>query len=330
MLELWPAYLAILIGFIGLIWSADEFVAGAAALAKNFGVSPLIIGLTIVSLGTSAPEIVVSINASLEGSGELAVGNALGSNLANIGLVLAITALVAPLPIQKHLIKQEIPFLLLITALAGWFLFDARLEAWEGGVLVAMLLPLLTLMILSKRNHPSPEEEDTDIDEMSNPRAVFWFVIGLVVLIASSKALVWGAQEVALGFGVSPMIVGLTVVAVGTSLPELAASVASAVKGHHDIALGNIIGSNIFNILAVLSLPGLFGLAPMDSAVFYRDYLAMAGITAFLALAIIIDYFLKNQAGETNNHPGAVARLGRVIGVLLLAGYIAYYWLLFA
>lgn len=322
---LWLASAAILAGFAGLIWSADRFVGGSAAIAKNFGLSPMIIGLTIVALGTSAPEIVVSINASLEQAGELAIGNALGSNLANIGLVLAITALISPLPIQKHLLTREMPVLLLVTAIAGWFLFDATLTAVEGGILLALILPLLGLMILKQRHDPDTPDDDSEIPDMSTAIAFFWFAIGLTLLILSSKSLVWGAQEVALSFGISPLIVGLTVVAVGTSLPELAATIASALKGHHDIAIGNIIGSNIFNLLAVMSIPGLFSLPAMDAAVFWRDYISMAGITVFVALAIAIDYLLRNRITKTGH-----ARLGRRIGSLLLLGYAAYYYLLFA
>ena len=329
---LWLATAAILAGFAGLIWSADRFVGGSAAIAKNFGLSPLVIGLTIVALGTSAPEMVVSINASLEGLGELAIGNALGSNLANIGMVLAITALISPLPIQKHLLTREIPVMLLVTAVAGWFLFDATLSAIEGGILLGLLLPLMGLMILNQRNHPESAEDNMDIPDMTTVLALVWFIVGLTLLIISSKALVWGAQVVALSFGVSPLIIGLTVIAIGTSLPELAATITSALKGHHDMALGNIIGSNIFNILAVMSLPGLFGLPTMDEVVFWRDYLSMAGITLLLVFAIAVDYFFRARATDPNtdttNH--GVARLGRRIGCLLLLTYGAYYYLLFA
>lgn len=326
MSELWLAWIAILVGFGGLIWSADRFVGGSAAIASNFGVSRLIIGLTIVSLGTSAPEIVVSISAALSGSGELAVGNALGSNLANIGLVLAITALIAPMPIQKHLLTQEIPILLLVTAAAGAVLYDSAISPLEGYLLLAGLIPLLYIMTRSKKGHP---EELVDTDEIPNMKtgiALFWFVVGLGVLIACSDLLVWGAQIVATDFGVSPLIIGLTVVAIGTSLPELAASVMSALKGHHDMALGNIIGSNIFNILAVMSLPGIIHPPVMDASVFSRDFMAMGGITLLLAAAIIIDYKVRNR------HPGSqgTAYLGRRIGCLLLAGYLFYFYLLFS
>lgn len=320
--ELLLATLAIIGGFIGLVWSADRFVAGAASLANNFGISKLVIGLTIVSMGTSAPEILVSVNASLSDAGDLAIGNALGSNLANIGLVLAITALIAPLPIQRHLLTQETPILLGVTALAGIFLWDAHLARWEGLTLALMLIPLFYFLIKVKSAHPSEEEEDPEIPDMTKAMAIVWFIGGLALLVVSSDWLVWGAKSVATHFGVSPLIIGLTVVAVGTSLPELAASVMSALKGHSDIALGNIVGSNIFNLLAVMSLPGIINPLTLESAVFARDYLAMGGMTAFLCLALFVDYRLRRRNGATVGH------LGRRIATLLLLSYFAYYVIL--
>lgn len=323
--DIWLAWTAILAGFVGLIWSADRFVGGSAVIAKNFGVSKLVIGLTIVSLGTSAPEIVVSISSSFKAAGDLAVGNALGSNLANIGLVLGATALVAPMPIQRHLLTQEIPFLLLVTASAGIILFDGTITFWEGISLITGLILILIWVIKYKKQKPSPEDEDTEIPALTTPKAVFWFVTGLAVLILSSETLVWGAKLIATDFGVSPLIIGLTVIAVGTSLPELAASVMSALKGHHEMALGNIIGSNIFNIMAVMAIPGIIGLPEMSSVVFSRDFLSMAAITVILSAAIALDYFLRNRGKESSD-----GRLGKRIGCLLLGCYIAYYFLLFS
>lgn len=310
---LWLAWTFIIVGIAGLVWSADRFVAGSAALAQSLGVSKIVIGLTIVSLGTSAPEILVSINAALAGNGELAIGNALGSNIANMGLVLGITALIAAIPIQNHLRREEVPVLLFVTLLAGIFLFDGTLRVWEGLILAGLIVPLLYLMYRVKGAHPG-ELEPEDIPDLGTVPALLWFVVGLVVLVASANILVRGAEDIALHFGVSPLIVGLTVVAVGTSLPELAASVASALKGHHDIALGNIIGSNIFNLLAVMSIPGIIGLASMEEAVFYRDYLVMAGIT--LLMCGVIAFSRRGY-------------LGKLIGAVLLLSYIAYYLILF-
>ncbi|UZJ44823.1 calcium/sodium antiporter [Marinimicrobium sp. C6131] len=317
--------IALLAGFAGLIWSADRFVEGSAALAHRLGVSKLVIGLTIVAFGTSAPEIMVSLSASVRDAGELAVGNALGSNLANMGLVLAITALLVALPIQPHLLTRELPALLLTTLLAGFTLYDGQLTRLEGLLLVAALVVVLAALALTRRAHP--EEVDSDIPECTPVAAALWFLIGLVTLVISAELLVWGARNLALAAGVSPLVVGLTVVAVGTSLPELAASVGSALKGHQDMALGNIIGSNLFNLLAVMALPGLIQEPVMDRLVFHRDYLAMAAMTLALAIAIGVDYRMRRNAhtgpGEARGH------LGRLIGTVLLGTYIGYYlWLL--
>lgn len=319
MSEVWLAALAAVAGFAGLVWSADRFVAGSAALALRLGLSKLVIGLTIVSLGTSAPEIMVAISAGLKGTGELAVGNALGSNLANIGLVLGVTALVAPLPAQRHLIGQEIPLLLLVTALAGFMLRDARLTLTESLTLLGLLAPLLWLTVRYKKRHHGEEEEDVEVRDYTGLRAATWFLVGLATLLISSEILVWGARHLATAAGVSPLVIGLTVVAVGTSLPELAASIASALRGHYDLALGNIIGSNAFNILAVMSVPGIIHTVEMEDAVFSRDYLSMLALTLLLVAAISANLWRRPTG----------ARLGRRLGALLLACYGAYYWLLF-
>jgi len=318
------AALFILLGFIGLVWSADRFVDGAAAMARNYGMSPLMIGLTIVSLGTSAPEIIVSISAALSGSGDIAIGNALGSNLANVGLVLGITALISPTPIGSALLKREIPILLLVTLTAGAVLYDLHLALIDSIILLVGLVAFLGIMIYRKSHHIDADDdtEDPELQDLSPRAAWMWFLIGLVTLIGSSQLLINGSQTVALELGVSELIIGLTVIAVGTSLPELAASAMSAIRGHHDIALGNIIGSNIFNILAVMSMPGLFTTLDLEAAVFSRDYLAMLGITLALIAIIVIDRSLLKDKSET-------AKIGRLAGVSLLAMYGGYYYLLF-
>ena len=309
-------WLAILAGFIGLVWSADRFVEGSATIAANLGISKLVIGLTVVAFGTSAPEVLVSISSSIKGSGELAVGNALGSNLANIGLVLGITALIVPLPIKGHILKQEFLIMLAVMAIAGWFLWNTYLSFWEGLTLIVLLAPLMCWVTYSKKQHP---EEIEEVETLGIQAGIFWFLIGLTALIASAEVLVWGAQELALSLGVSPLIIGLTIVAVGTSLPELAASIASALKGHHDIALGNIIGSNMFNLLLVMGIAPVIQPITMEKEVFSRDFLAMSGITFVLGSAMLISYLRNN-----NQH----ARLGRLAGAILLLLYISYYGLL--
>lgn len=321
---MWLAIGAILLGFILLVWSADRFVDGAAAVASNLGMSAMMIGLTIVALGTSAPEIFVSANAALNNASELAVGNAIGSNLANVGMVLGITALVAPIPIAKALLKREVPFVLAVTALGAYCIYDLDIDRTDGAMLLGMLVLFFAVLIYSKSHPAHPEEEagedDEPLPQMSNAKAWLSLLAGLVVLIASSDMLVWGAKEIATSMGVSELVIGLTIVAVGTSLPELAASVASALRGHHDIALGNILGSNMLNILAVMSTAALITPTTLEAPVLERDYLSMAGITLVLAL------MLYSYVGLYKKR---IPKLGRLSGLVLLALYAGYYGWLF-
>ena len=321
--ELLPAYMAIIAGLIGLVWGADRFVIGAASAAKNFGISPMVIGLTIVSIGTSAPEIIVSINAALEGSGALAVGNALGSNLANIGLVLGVTALIAPLPAQRHLVFQEGPVLLFITALVGYCLYDQSLGRTESLVMLALIPLLLWVTVKYKVQHPDAEElaEVENIATTSNAAAATWFLIGLLVMLLSSKILVWGAITTAAEMGISELVIGLTVVAIGTSLPELAASVTSALRGHHDIAIGNVFGSNLFNFLAVMPIAGVISPLQLDNAVFYRDYLAVTALTLLLLGSIALHYFRQRKREDKE----ATVHLSRKFGSIMLLLYVLYF-----
>lgn len=313
-----PAIGALIVGLVILVWSADRFVLGAAATARIMGISPLVIGLTIVSLGTSAPEIFVSIMAAFDGSGGLAVGNAIGSNIANIGLVLGVTALVAAIPIQKKLVKKEIPLLLLVTIIAGLVLADLTLDIVDAIILAITLI--VAIYLLFQQTSDSGEavidkDEQEAIESMPTKSAIFWLIIGLSALVLSSKMLVWGATEIAHFYEISDLIIGLTIVAIGTSLPELAASVTSAIRGHHDIAIGNIIGSNIFNLLAVLPIPGLIAPLVIDSSVLERDYLMMLGLTISLIVIIALSY-----------RRGAIPRF---TGFILLVSYAAYMGLLY-
>lgn len=315
---------AILIGFIILVWSADLFVAGAAAIAENMGMSPILIGLTIVSMGTSAPEILVSINATLAGTGELAIGNAIGSNIANVGLVLGITVLIAPLPVHPNRLKREVPTLLAVTLGCGLLLLDGQLDWIDGLLMLTALTFILFEMIRSQSRDPNASAE-ANIEELPHmPSQPAWisFLIGLALLVASSKILVWGASTIALELGVSPLVIGLTVIAVGTSLPELAASLASAMRGHAEIALGNILGSNLFNLLGVMSLPGIFMTLPLDREVLTRDYASMLGITVLLAVSLYASLLRRRVSGGQ-------AYIGRFMGVLLLGIYALYYYWLF-
>ncbi|MDA9664311.1 calcium/sodium antiporter [bacterium] len=315
--------LALLAGVLGLLWGADRFVEGSAGAARNFGISPMIIGLTVVSVGTSAPEVIVSINAALKDAGQLAVGNALGSNLANIGLVLGITALVAPLPVQKHLLREEGPVLLLITALAGLCLYDGWLHRGESIALALLVIPLLMLVVKYKGNNTNVDAtgETEEIPKFSMGTAIWWFLAGLVVLLVSAEITVWGAKSIALELGVSELIVGLTVVAIGTSLPELAASVMSALRGHHDIAIGNIFGSNLFNLMLVMASAGAIAPMALTPEVFTRDFAVMALMTIMMVAMIA----LALRQATKNNAP---ARLTRSVGLMFLVTYGFYYVLL--
>jgi cation:H+ antiporter len=315
----------ILVGFIVLIWSADLFVAGAASIAKNMGMSPIIIGLTIVSVGTSAPEILVAITASMSGSGELAIGNAIGSNIANIALVLGITVLVAPLMVQERCMKSEVFMLLVATLCVGLLIMDGELSTTDGWLMVAMLVLIIALLVKQQFNDPGLLEKVGDEpDNLLLPgRAWMSFLLGLALLIVSSKLLVWGAVHTALELGVSQLVIGLTIVAVGTSLPELAATIASAMRGHTEIALGNIIGSNLFNLLAVMAIPGIVATHTLEPAAISRDYLSMTLLTVFLAVAIFISRM------RSKSSPGH-AYLGRILGTLLVSSYALYYYSLYS
>lgn len=318
MSSLLPATLAMLAGFAGLVWGADRFIAGAAGGAKNLGISPIVIGLTIVAIGTSAPEIIVAGSAALQGSGELAIGNALGSNLANIGLVLGVTALVTPLPAQQHLVRQEGPVLLLVTALAGWCLYDVYLGRIESALMVALIPILLWVTIKFKKQHPDPEELALieDITRIRTMTAVLWFLLGLGTMLVASKLLVWGGKTIALEMGISELVVGLTVVAIGTSLPELAASIIGALRGHHDIAIGNVFGSNVFNLLLVMPVAGLISPIALQQEVLYRDYVAVCLFTLILVLTVAYRHWRS---------PRDTIYLSRIFGCTLLMTYAAYF-----
>ena len=318
---MWNELLAIAGGFVLLTWSADRFVTGASALAYNLKVSPLIIGLTIVSLGTSAPEILVSTIASLQGNPALAIGNALGSNIINTGLILGITALIIPLKVHSSIVRRELPVLLLVMALALVLLLDGWLGRLDGIILLTgmavMLVWITRIGLKSQVSHdPMREEFEEEIPtDLSMAKAIFWLLVGALVLLASSRLLVWGSVSIAQTMGVSDLVIGLTIVALGTSLPELAASVMSAVKNEHDIAIGNIIGSNIFNLLAVLGLPGLLNPSAVDAAVLQRDYPVMIALTVALFL---MAYGFRGKG-----------RITRAEGAVLVIAFGAYQTLLY-
>ena len=308
-----------LIGLAVLSWSADKFVYGASALAKNFGVSPMMIGLTIVAMGSSAPEIVVSATASLNGNPDTAVGNAIGSNITNIALVLGITALIKPLLVSSTTLRRELPVLLLVTLIAVYFLSDNYLSKTEGIILITLFVLVLAIMAwlsfkVDKNNPLIAETEDEIPSNVPTVNAVMWVIVGLIMLPLSAHFLVESAVYIARFFGVSDLVIGLTIIALGTSLPELAASIAGVRKGEDDLALGNIIGSNIFNILAVLAMPGLIIPSMLDMNASTRDSYVMLGLT------ILLFVFCFNLRGtrQINRYEG---------GIFVLAFLTYQYWL---
>jgi len=305
---------AIVVGLAILVWSADRFVDGAAAIAQHMGVSNLIIGITVVGFGTSAPEIAVSVIAVLEEVPGIAVGNAIGSNIANIGLILGITALLAPISVSSGLIRSEYPLLFGATVVLVWCLYDLQLDRLDGFLLLGLLVVIMTYMIRSHRKvkvETDAEVEDEDDEFMSNKAAWFWILLGLVLLIGSSRMLVWGASNIAHSLGVSELVIGLTIVALGTSLPELAASIASLKKSIDDMAIGNVIGSNLFNSLAVVGIPPLIHGFEIDSAALHRDVPVMVVLTLLL--------FAMSFGGNQR-----LNQIGRFKGVVLVALFVAY------
>ncbi len=320
------SWLAVSGGLILLVLSAERFVHGAAGLARNLGVSPLIIGMTIMGFGTSAPEMLVSAMAASNGNPAIGVGNALGSNIANIALVLGITALIVPLSVDSRILRREYPMLFAITVLAGALLWDGELDVMDGSILLAGTGLLVGWMIwvgkqaqpaavATSTTAPTPDPLQNEFEseiptDLSTGRALIWVVLGLLVLVLSSKLLVWGAVAIARDLGISDLVIGLTIIAVGTSLPELAATLISALKGENDMAVGNIIGSNMFNLLAVLGLPGLIAPSILAPEVMQRDFPIVVALTIALFL---MAYGFRG--------PG---RISRVEGGLLLAFFIAY------
>ncbi len=309
------ALAAIVGGLILLVWSAGRFVEGSAATARHFGMPPLLIGMVIVGFGTSAPEMLVSAQAALQNTPGVAIGNAYGSNITNIALILGVTALIGPIAVHSQVLRKELPMLIAVTALAGFQLRDGELSRADAWILLSVFGGLMTWSVyqgLRQRTDAlgGEMEQALAVHAMTLARALFWVALGLVLLIVSSRILLWGAVELARGLGVSDLIIGLTIVALGTSLPELTSSVTAIRKGEDDIAVGNVIGSNLFNSLAVVGIAG--AIRPMDVApeVFSRDIPVMGLLTVFL---FIISYGFRGQ--------GRINRLG---GAALLASYLAY------
>jgi len=316
------SFVILILGFAALVWSADRFVYGAAALAKNFGVPTLIVGLTVVAMGSSAPEMMVSASAALANKTDTAVGNAVGSNITNILLVLGITALLRPLSVSSSTLKREIPLVLLVS-IATWYIFsDNYFSFFEGAALLSgfvVFIGGLIFVSLRAKNQDDPfvsEACDEVPDNVPTKKAFFWLVVGMILLPVSSHFLVGSAVDIAKYFGLSDLVIGLTIIAIGTSLPELAASIAGVLKTEDDLALGNIVGSNIFNILAVLPLAGLINPSVIDTSVANRDVIIMIGATlALIAMSL-------NFRGQR--------RINRLEGGVLIVAFMIYQGYIFS
>lgn len=352
---MFDAIVFLIFGLIFLVWSADRLVFGSAALARNFGISPLVIGMTILAMGSSAPEMMVSATAALDGKTDTAVGNVIGSNIANIALILGLTAMIKPLSVGSSILKREMPFLIIVTLVAGALLWDSYLNFYDGIILFTIFVIFIIGMLKISQNdkklahassvHTSVSNESvsnmstsvtpstlattddsniaqhavsnttmnidvsSDIPEgVSNVKAGIWIVVGLIILPLSAHVLVDSATTIAKYFGMSDLVIGLTIIAIGTSLPELAASMAGALKGEDDMAVGNIIGSNIFNLLAVMGLPGLLNPSMISSYVMGRDFWVMLAVS----LLLVCTAFGKTKI------------INRVEGFLLLLSFVLY------
>ena len=314
---------AVVAGLALLVWSADRFVLGASATARDLGISPLIIGLVIVGFATSSPELLVAGFAAWQGNPGLGIGNAVGSNIANIALILGVSALLRPLVSGSSLLTRELPLLIGLTVVAVALMLDGDLGRFDGIVLMAGITG--AMLFLFRQARAQRDGDDPLAAELAEQipstvplgRAVMWLVLGFVLLIASSRMLVWGGVNIAETLGVSDLIIGLTIVAVGTSLPELAAAGAAVLKGEHDLVLGNVIGSNLFNTLAVLGLPALIAPGAIPPEVLTRDLPVMCALTLLLIPALA-------------HRRGRQGRIGRAGGLLLVSCFVAYEGWLFA
>ena len=295
----------LIIGLIFLVWSADKLVYGSAALARNFGISPLVIGMTILAMGSSAPEMMVSATAALDGKTDTAVGNVIGSNIANIALILGITAMIKPLSISSPVLRRELPLMIGVTLIAGAILWDNHLGFYEGVLLLGLfVIFILAMLRISRKEQPNGdvllEEQEQDVPEgVDNKIALMWVVIGLIILPIAADTLVDSSVVIAKYFGMSDLVIGLTIIAVGTSLPELAASVAGVMKGEDDMAVGNIIGSNVFNILAVMGIPGILNPSILSELVMGRDFWVM------LAVSLLLVVMALGKSRSINRFEGA-------------------------
>ncbi len=315
-LGLFAQALMVIAGLVALVWGADQFVAGAGATASNLGISPILIGLTIVGFATSAPEILVAINAALKGSPMLAVGNALGSNIANIGLVLGVVALIHPVEVKSDTLMREMPVLLAVTLLTLTLFLDNVVSRVDGlvliGTLIIVMYWIVRLATVTKANDPIEAAYAEEIQaDLSMQSAMLKLALGLVTLLIGSELLVRGASEIALAYGVSELVIGITLVAIGTSLPELAVSAISVWRGEYGIAVGNVIGSNMFNLLAVIGVAALIHPATLAPEVLTLHFFVVAAFTLVL-FAMAYTY-------------SGVGYINRIEGTILLMAFLAYH-----
>lgn len=318
------AFAAILGGLVALVWSADRFVDGAASTARHLGMAPLLIGIIVIGFGTSAPEMIVSASSALSGSPGIALGNAYGSNITNIALILGFTALIKPLSVSSEVLRKQLPVLMAVTLLSAYLVYDANVTRLDAIILLVIFFIYIIWSIVSAmRNKNDALSADVDAElekhsQMSLAKSITWLIVGLLILMGSSQLLVWGAVEVAKFFGVSDLVIGLTIVAIGTSLPELASSIAAAKRGEVDLALGNIIGSNLFNTLPVVGIAGAIEPMSVATEVFSRDILTMTILT-FLLFIFGINIYRRAEGG----------RINRLEGFLLFSIYVGYNFYLF-
>lgn len=310
------AILAIIAGLVLLVWSADRFVDGAAATAHHWGMPTLLIGMVIIGFGTSAPELAVSAMAATDGNPGLALGNAYGSNITNIALIVGLVAIISPIVVHSQVLRKELPLLLLLCAVAGSLLIDGNLSRLDGWILLAVFAVVMGWSIyqgLRSKDDPLGGETEAELDAHPMPlkTALLWLLGGLILLVVSSRILVWGAVSIAQSMGVSDLIIGLTIVAIGTSLPELASSIAAVKKNEHDLILGNILGSGIFNTLAVVGLAATIHPMTVDMVVLYRDWTLMTLLTGAL-LVMGMRIFSSERS------------ISRFEGAILLTTYVGY------
>lgn len=307
----------LIVGLVLLVWSSDIFIDGAASIAKHMSISPLIIGVVVLGFGTSAPEILVAALASVDGSPGLAIGNVIGSNIANIGLVLGVTAIITPIAVKSSLLKREFPIVLGISIIGLLLMLDSDLDTTDGIILLALLIIVMTWMIKANKTVDPTDSlvEDSEqiveeAEEIPYKKSIFMLIGGLILLIISAKLMVDGAVDIAKFFGVSDMIIGLTIIAVGTSLPELAAAITAAKKGMADLMIGNILGSNLFNLLAVLAVPAILAPSTLEKSTLMLDYPIM------LALTLVMLMVALPRKGK--------AMISRTEGALLLLSFVGY------